>query len=97
MREQYTRKNSWIQATRQAYRDAKGLISDQEEDRQRYISYASIVAKGGVHGRLHSVTIPDKRGIKIARCYHGSTWRLVYVFVAVLNMLLARKIISSEL
>jgi hypothetical protein len=89
VQEQYTRKNSWIQDPRQAYRDDKKHASDQEEDRQRYIAYASIVAKGGVHGRLHSVTIPDKRGIKIAKCYHGSTWRLVYVFVAVLNMLLA--------
>jgi hypothetical protein len=80
-------RNSWIQDP--SALNAKENILHQEQERKRYISYAGIVAKGGVHGRSHSETIPDNIGIRVAKFYHGSIWRQFYVFVAVINMILA--------
>ena len=86
---QYSRKQTWNNSPKTHAETVGENLQLQYEERQRYIKYAAILAKGGIHGRLHSPTIPDNTGLLVASFYHGKPWRFVYIFIASLNMLLA--------
>ena len=86
---QYSRRQSWNTQPGGPVKTLEEKLNFQYQERNRYVKYAAMVAAGGVHGRLHSPTIPDNTGLFVASFYHSKLWRYLYIFIASLNMLLA--------
>ena len=60
-----------------------------EKEKCLISEYASLVADGGIHGRLHSErALFDERALCIAKFYHNRVWRWCYILAALANMVL---------